>query len=106
MCPTHSTDYPDRTIALSIAINRANRFLEAGADLVFVAYVVTLEEVRILAREIPGPLSIAAGLSYNSHLFSVQDCIDLGSARVSLPTLLIDATQSAMQTALTSIPKS
>lgn len=97
---------PDRTKALSIAINRANHFLEAGADLVFVAYVATLEEVRTLAKEIRGPLSIAAGLGYNAHLFSVQDCIDLGIARVSLPTLLIDATQSAIQTALTSIPKS
>jgi 2-methylisocitrate lyase-like PEP mutase family enzyme len=86
----------NRKEALKIAIDRANRYLETGADLCFVTYVTTLEEVRLLAREIAGPLSIAAGLPYNMGEFSVGDCCRLGIARVSLPNYVIFSALQAM----------
>jgi 2-methylisocitrate lyase-like PEP mutase family enzyme len=78
------------------AIQRGNLYLEAGADIVFVTAVSALEEVRELVREIHGPLSIAAGLAYNLHAFSINDLKELGVARVSLPSIAISATIKAL----------
>lgn len=80
---------PDRKEGLKIAIERANAYLEVGSDLCFIPYVKTYEEVKFLSKEINGPISIAAGLPYNIKEFSINDCIELGVARVSLPSFLI-----------------
>jgi len=79
----------NRKEAQKLAIQRANSYLNAGADICFVAYVKTLDEVKLLSKEINGPISIAAGLPYNIQEFSINDCIELGIARVSLPTFMI-----------------
>jgi 2-methylisocitrate lyase-like PEP mutase family enzyme len=81
---------------LKEAVRRSNLYLEAGADLVFVIGVSTLEEVRVLVKEIHGPLSIAAGLANNLQAFSINDLKELGVARVSLPTIAICATIKAL----------
>jgi 2-methylisocitrate lyase-like PEP mutase family enzyme len=78
------------------AIRRGNLYLEAGADIVFVTAVSTLEEVRELVKELQGPLSIAAGLAYNLDAFSINDLKELGVARVSLPSIAISATVKAL----------
>lgn len=78
------------------AVRRGNLYLEAGADLVFVTGVSTLEEVRELVKGIHGPLSIAAGLANNLQSFSINDLKELGVARVSLPTIAISATIKAL----------
>ncbi|HNX29679.1 MAG TPA: hypothetical protein PKN87_09780 [Syntrophomonadaceae bacterium] len=77
-----------------------------GADLVFVAYANTLEEVAILQKEIQGPLSIAAGLPYNITEFSINDLIELNLARISLPMLMIQSSIQGMLKSLRSISKS
>ncbi len=79
----------DRQDALNIAIERANLYIKADADIVFAAYVETLDEVETLKNEVNGPISIAAGIPYNINNFSIDDLKYLGIARVSLPTLLI-----------------
>ncbi|ADL50064.1 isocitrate lyase/PEP mutase family protein [Clostridium cellulovorans] len=79
----------NRKEAQKLAIERANSYLEAGADLCFITYTQTLEEVKLFSKEINGPISIAAGLPYNIQEFSINDCINLGIARVSLPTFMI-----------------
>lgn len=79
----------NRKDAQKLAIERANRYLEAGADICFVTYAKTLEEVKLFSKEINGPISIAAGLPYNINEFTINDCIELGIARVSLPTIMI-----------------
>ena len=43
---------PHRSEALKIAIERANKYLEAGADLCFIPYVKTLDEVKLLSYNI------------------------------------------------------
>lgn len=79
----------NRKEAQKLAIERANSYLESGADICFVTYAKTLDELKLFAKEINGPISIAAGQPYNIEEFSIDDCIQLGIARVSLPAFMI-----------------
>ncbi len=90
----------DRSAGLELAIDRANQYLEAGADLAFITYVETLDEVKTLTQEVDGPISIAAGLYYNIKNFSINDLKKCGVARVSLPTLLIFSCLGAIRKSL------
>ena len=90
----------NREDALNLAVERANHYLDAGADLTFVTYVETLEEVKTLKKEVKGPLSVAAGMPYNIKNFSLADLKKLGVERVSLPNLLIYSSLSAIKNAL------
>lgn len=92
----------DRVAGLKDAIERANRYLQAGADLAFVTGVVNLEEAQLLVREIAGPVSIAAGMPYNINL-SIADLKQCGVARVSLPTLAVFASIRAMTQTLSDV---
>lgn len=92
----------DRAAGLREAIERGNRYLEAGADLAFVMGVASLDEVRTLVREVAGPVSITAGLPYNMDL-SIAQLKECGVARVSLPTLALFAGIRAMTQALSDV---
>ena len=83
--------FPSKQDGLKEAIRRGKLYLEAGADLVFVTGVSTLEEVGVLVKGIQGPVSIAAGLANNLQAFSINDLKALGVARVSLPSIAISA---------------
>ena len=83
--------FPSKQDGLKEAIRRGNLYLEAGADLIFVTGVSTLEEVGVLVKGIRGRVSIAAGMGNNLQAFSINDLKDLGVARVSLPTIAICA---------------
>lgn len=89
-----------RDEGLEIAIHRANQYLEAGADLTFITYVETLEEVKKITEEVKGPVSIAAGMPYNIQNFSINDLINCGVARISLPTLLIFSSLQGIRSSL------
>jgi 2-methylisocitrate lyase-like PEP mutase family enzyme len=80
-----------------MAIDRANIYLDDGADLVFVTYVETLDEIKTITKEVKGPVSIAAGMPYNIRNFTIADLRNSGVARVSLPTLLIYTSLKALQ---------
>jgi 2-methylisocitrate lyase-like PEP mutase family enzyme len=88
--------FADRRKARAEAIERANAYLEAGADLCFVTGIKTKRELRLFAEEINGPLSVAAGLPYNIHEFDINDCQEYGVRRVSLPSFLISTTVGAL----------
>ena len=79
----------DRNAGLTESVARANLYLDAGADLAFVAGVVTIAEVKTLVHGIHGPVSIAAGLPYNIHGMSIADLIACGVARISLPMIAV-----------------
>ena len=79
----------DRYEGLEIAIDRANQYVEAGADLTFITYVATLDEVKKIKKEVKGPVTIAAGQPYNINEFTINDLKTCNVERVSLPTLLI-----------------
>lgn len=93
----------DRKIGLKDAIDRATRYLDAGADLVFVTSVITLDEAKTLAKEIPGPLSIAVGLPNNIGTLSIENLKCCGLARISLPTIAVFSTIQAIKQTLCSI---
>lgn len=90
----------DRSEGLEIAIDRANQYLDAGADLAFVTYAATLDEVKQITKEVKGSVSIAAGQPYNITNFTINDLQKLGVARVSLPTLLIYSSLQAINNSL------
>jgi 2-methylisocitrate lyase-like PEP mutase family enzyme len=96
----------NRREALDVAVEIANEYLVNGADLAFVAYVATLDEVKTLVREVKGPISIAAGLPYNINHFSINQLQEVGVARVSLPSLLIYSAMQSWAGILGSIQKS
>jgi len=73
------TGQPD---ALKTAIRRANRFLEAGAHGVFTPGPVDVETVRILAREIAGPVNVVLGLAGASG--DAPALIAAGARRISV----------------------
>ena len=93
----------DRSAGLKEAAERANAYLDAGADLAFVVAVSTMEEVRFLMSEVKGPLSIAAGMPYNLRTLSLKALKDAGVARVSLPAVAILATVRAIAETLRSV---
>jgi 2-methylisocitrate lyase-like PEP mutase family enzyme len=95
---------PEQGMAEAIA--RANAYLQAGADLAFIIGVDSLEQVRVLVREIDGPISIAAGMPNNLGSLSVAQLRDAGVARVSLPSLMIFAAIKAMMRSLQSVADS
>lgn len=68
--------------ALNAAIARANRFLEAGADCVFLPGVADIATMKLLVREIDGPINVVAGLASNEG--SAFKMIEAGITRVSL----------------------
>ncbi|MEX0839074.1 MAG: isocitrate lyase/phosphoenolpyruvate mutase family protein [Parvibaculum sp.] len=67
---------------LGAAIARANRFLEAGADCAFVTGVADLPTMKILVREIDGPINIVAGLVSTEG--NAYEMLEAGIRRISL----------------------
>ena len=77
-------------------VERAGRYLEAGADCVFVPGVVEAETIRRLADAIPGPLNIVAGLA---NTIDARTLFSLGVKRVSLGGSLARAALSMLERA-------
>jgi 2-methylisocitrate lyase-like PEP mutase family enzyme len=77
-------------------VERATRYLEAGADCVFVPGVVEQDTIRRLAAAIPGPLNIVAGLA---NLIDAPTLFSLGVRRVSLGGSLARAVLSTLERA-------
>jgi 2-methylisocitrate lyase-like PEP mutase family enzyme len=63
-------------------IQRSTRYVEAGADCIFVPGVDDAATIRRLAAEIPAPLNIVAGLA--STVIDAPTLFSLGVKRVSL----------------------
>jgi 2-methylisocitrate lyase-like PEP mutase family enzyme len=77
-------------------VERAARYLEAGADCVFVPGVVDAETIGRLAAAIPGPLNIVAGLA---NTISAPELFALGVKRVSLGGSLARAMLTGLERA-------
>jgi len=92
--------HEDRARGLQEAIERGNHYLHAGADLIFVVGVATIAEAKRLVDEIPGPVSIAAGMPYNLRNMSIRALRDCGVARVSLPSVAIFSALKAVKRTL------
>jgi 2-methylisocitrate lyase-like PEP mutase family enzyme len=77
-------------------VRRAERYLEAGADCVFVPGVVEGDTIRQLVAAIPGPLNVVAGLA---NTIDVPTLYSLGVRRVSLGGSLARAVLSMLERA-------
>lgn len=75
-------------------VQRAVRYLEAGADCVFVPGVLDEDTIRRLAAAIPGPLNVVAGLA---NLIDAPTLFSLGVKRVSLGGSLARAALSMLE---------
>ena len=77
-------------------VERAVRYVEAGADCVFVPGVVEEDTIRRLAAAIPGPLNVVAGLA---NTIDAPTLFLLGVKRVSLGGSLARAALSTVERA-------
>ncbi|WP_406832870.1 isocitrate lyase/phosphoenolpyruvate mutase family protein [Pedococcus sp. KACC 23699] len=77
-------------------LERAGRYLDAGADCVFVPGVVEAETIRRLADAIPGPLNVVAGLA---NTIDAPTLFSLGVKRVSLGGSLARAALTTLERA-------
>ena len=77
-------------------VHRAVRYLEAGADCVFVPGVVEPDTIRRLATAIPGPLNVVAGLA---NTIDAPTLFSMGVKRVSLGGSLARAALSMVERA-------
>lgn len=91
---TYFAGTPGDTFAETI--ERAVRYLDAGADCVFVPGVVEADTIRRLAAAIPGPLNIVAGLA---NTIDAPTLFSLGVTRVSLGGSLARAALSLLESA-------
>ncbi len=77
-------------------VERAGRYLDAGADCVFVPGVVEEDTIRRLAAAIPGPINVVAGLA---NTIDAPTLFSLGVKRVSLGGSLARASLSMLERA-------
>jgi 2-methylisocitrate lyase-like PEP mutase family enzyme len=77
-------------------VERAGRYVEAGADCIFVPGVVEEDTIRRLAEAIPAPLNVVAGLA---NTIDAPTLFSLGVKRVSLGGSLARAAFSMLERA-------
>ncbi|MCR6494289.1 isocitrate lyase/phosphoenolpyruvate mutase family protein [Cellulomonas sp. P24] len=82
--------------AFAETVERALRYIDAGADCIFVPGVVEEDTIRRLAAAIPAPLNVVAGLA---NLIDVPTLFSLGVTRVSLGGSLARASLSTLERA-------
>jgi 2-methylisocitrate lyase-like PEP mutase family enzyme len=82
--------------AFAETVERSRRYLEAGADCVFVPGVVEVDTIRRLAAAIPGPMNVVAGLA---NTIDAPTLFSLGVVRVSLGGSLARASLSGLERA-------
>ena len=78
-------------------IERTTRYVEAGADCIFVPGVDDADTIRRLAAEIPAPINIVAGLT--ATLLDAPTLFSLGVARISLGGSIARAALSVVERA-------
>ncbi len=82
--------------AFAETVERAVRYVEAGADCIFVPGVVEEDAIRRLAAAIPAPLNVVAGLA---NVVDAPTLFSLGVKRVSLGGSLARAALSMLERA-------
>jgi 2-methylisocitrate lyase-like PEP mutase family enzyme len=94
-----------RTDAIAVegfdqAMNRANAYINAGADMIFVEAPETIDQIETIARELPGPKLINMFHGGKTPVVSTSKLQDLGYSIVIIPSDLQRAAIKAIQTTL------
>lgn len=83
------------------AVRRCNRYLEAGADLVFIDGINSRADVEKAVKEINGPLSVNlmdAISGMKTELIPVPELAGMGVARVSVPVASVMVAHKSLST--------
>jgi methylisocitrate lyase len=72
-----------RTVSFAEGVRRANKYVEAGADMIMPSHVTTGEQVKQLPHEINAPLNWthSAGRPGEAPVFSLQELEAMGGAK-------------------------
>ncbi|HSS64680.1 MAG TPA: isocitrate lyase/phosphoenolpyruvate mutase family protein, partial [Gammaproteobacteria bacterium] len=85
---------------LDEAIRRANLYLEAGADLVFIDAIARRGDIELAVKSINGPLSVNLmdGVTgVKTEMIPVPELAAMGVARVSIPVASIMVAYKALK---------
>jgi 2,3-dimethylmalate lyase len=97
------------THGLDEAIRRANRYLEAGADLVFIDAIATRADIEKAVTGVNGPLSVNlmdAVTGVKTDLIAIPELAALGVARVSIPVASVLVAHRALYEFFTALKAS
>lgn len=89
--------------SLDDAIDRAKRYLDAGADWIFPEALADLKEFERFAHEVDAPLVANMTEFGKSPLLKLDDLADLGYAAVLYPVTLMRVAMKAVEAALATI---
>jgi 2-methylisocitrate lyase-like PEP mutase family enzyme len=83
------------------AVERAQKFSEAGADILFVEAVTTAEEIRALTQRLDRPQLINLVIGGKTPIFSAEELGGLGYGLVLYANAALQGAVAGMQKALT-----
>lgn len=89
------------THGFEAAVERAQRFAEAGADILFVEAVTTAEEIRALPQRLPKPQLMNMVIGGRTPIFNATELGALGYGLVLYANAALQGAVSGMQKALT-----
>jgi 2-methylisocitrate lyase-like PEP mutase family enzyme len=88
------------------ALSRAEQYVKAGADMIFVEAPESLDQIRSVARRIPGPKLMNMFYGGKTPLMSIEELSSLGYQLVIIPSDMQRAAIHAMQIVLAEIKRS
>ncbi|MBD1553432.1 isocitrate lyase/PEP mutase family protein [Pseudomonas typographi] len=99
-----------RTDAIAVegfeaALARAQRYVQAGADMIFVEAPETVEQIQEIARRIPGPKLMNMFYGGKTPLMPAEELASLGYQLIIIPSDLQRAAIHAMQNTLAQIKR-
>ncbi|ADU37827.1 isocitrate lyase and phosphorylmutase [Variovorax paradoxus EPS] len=83
------------------AVERAQKFAEAGADILFVEAVTTADEIRALPQRLAKPQLMNMVIGGKTPIFNAEDLGELGYGIVLYANAALQGAVSGMQKALT-----
>jgi 2-methylisocitrate lyase-like PEP mutase family enzyme len=89
------------TQGFEAAVERAQRFEEAGADILFVEAVTTLDEIRALPQRLPAPQLMNMVIGGKTPITSAEELAALGYGLVLYANATLQGAVAGMQKALT-----
>lgn len=87
-------------LGIDEAIRRGNMYAKAGADLIFVEAVTSVEGIKRVIKEIDAPVSINLLQGGRTPLVTIQELQEWGAARVSIPITVTMAAAWGVKQAL------
>ncbi len=91
------------THGIDAAIERANLYVQAGADISFVEGPTTVEEIRQVAQHVPGPKLINLVVGGKTPMLELAELASIGYGAVLYANAGLQAAISAMQAAYTQL---